>query len=101
MNGHLLGTETLNQKEHQIIFKRIGEYATDVEFHHVHIPIQLGELTQAADKAMEIINLYATNIHKETLMHYRLDNRYPHESRAQIYADLLIHQNQFVQNNLA
>ena len=82
VNGRLLVTETHNQKEHQIIFKRIGEYAIDVEFHHVHIPIQLGELTQVADKAMEIINIYATNIHKEMLIHYRLDNRYLEESPA-------------------
>ena len=50
VNGYLLGTETLDQKQHQIIFKRITEYATNVEFHHVHIQIQLGELTQVANK---------------------------------------------------
>ena len=38
VNGHLLSTESLDQQEHQVIFQRIGEYATDVEFHHVHIP---------------------------------------------------------------
>ena len=42
VNGHLLSTESLDQQEHQVIFQRIGEYATDVEFHHVHIPVPPG-----------------------------------------------------------
>ena len=66
VNGHL------DQTEHQIIFRQIGKYETDVEFHHVHIPIQLGTQIEIADRAMEIIDLYTTNIYKEMLMHYEL-----------------------------
>jgi hypothetical protein len=38
---HLLTTEDLNPEEHQIILRKIGDYAADVVFHHVHIPILL------------------------------------------------------------
>ena len=58
-NGHLLSTESLDQQNHQIIFQRIGEVATDVEFHHVQIPVPLGMQIQIADQAMQIINKYA------------------------------------------
>ena len=99
VNGHLLSTESLDQQEHQVIFQRIGEYATDVEFHHVHIPVPLGLQIQIADQAMAIINKYAHNIYQETLMHYHKDNRYPDEEKAVAYAKLITHQNQFVTNN--
>ncbi len=99
VNGHLLSTESLDQQEHQVIFQRIGDYATDVEFHHVHIPVPLGLQIQIADQAMELITKYAHNIHQETLMHYHKDNRYPDEEKAEAYATLLTHQNQFVTNN--
>ena len=101
VNGHLLTTENLDQQNHQVIFKRIGEYATDVEFHHVHIPVPLGLQVQVANQAMDIIKKYAQNIHQETLMHYHKDNTYPDEEKAQAYATLLTHQNQFVTNNSA
>jgi hypothetical protein len=99
VNGYLLSTESLDQQNHQIIFQRIGEYATDVEFHHVHIPVPLGMQIQIADQAMEIINKYADNIHQETLMHYKEDHRYSDEKQAEAYATLLTHQNQFVNSS--
>ena len=99
VNGHLLTTESLDQQEHQIIFQRIGEYATDVEFHHVLIPVPLGLQIQIADQAMDIITKYAHNIHQETLMRYHKDNRYPDGQKEEAYATLLTHQNQFVTNS--
>ena len=82
VNGHLLSTGSLDQQNHQIIFHRIGEYATDVEFHHVHIPVQLGMQIQIADQAMKIINKYADNISQETLMHYKEHHRYCETGRS-------------------
>ena len=79
----------------------MGEFATVVEFHHVNIPIQLRNQIEIADKPIQIINLYASNIHKVPLMHYREDHLYTDETQAQAYADLLTHQNQFVQNSSA
>jgi hypothetical protein len=41
INGQLLTTKELNPKEQQIIFRRMGDYATDDTFHHFHIPVPL------------------------------------------------------------
>ena len=38
-NRNLSSNETLDQQNHQIIFQKVGEYATVAEFHHVHIPV--------------------------------------------------------------
>jgi hypothetical protein len=35
------------------------EYATDVKFHHMHIPIALNKINQIADKAIEKVKGYA------------------------------------------
>ena len=99
VNGHQLTTETLNTKEHQIIFKRVGEYATDVQFHHVHIPINLGKQIKIAEEAKQIITQYAHAIYQDTLKHYNKDNKWPEEEKAKQYAHLLTIQNNFVANS--
>ena len=99
IDGLLLTTETLNTKEHQIIFKRVGEYAPDVQFHHVHIPVNLGKQVNIAKEAKQIILQYAHNIYQETLMQYHQDNKFPEEEKAKQYANLLTIQNIFVINN--
>ena len=98
INGHLVTVEALNPAEHQIIFKRIGEYATNVEYHHIHIPVNLMEQVAVADKAKHMISHYAETIYQETLMHYHQDNQYPDEQKAKAYANLLKDQNTFVAN---
>ena len=55
VNGHLLSTENLDQSEHQIIFKNIGSYATEVEYHHIRIPVDLQAVQLTADQAWSII----------------------------------------------
>ena len=99
INGHLLTTENLDQAEHQIIFKNIGIYATKVEFHHIHIPVDIQSIELTAEQAMSIIKNYAHNIMQETLMHYHQDNPYPDEQKARAYATLLQNQNTFAVNN--
>ena len=99
VNGHLLVTETLDQNKHQVIFKRIGELATDVNFHHIHIPVQMADQIGITDQAKKIISRYTVNIYQETLMHYHQDNRYPDEAKAKEYAELLMHQNNYVANS--
>jgi hypothetical protein len=51
INGQLLTTKELNSKEHQVIFRKVDEYATYVIFHH--IPISLERMNQTADKAIK------------------------------------------------
>ena len=62
VDGHLLTTQELNATEHQVIFKRIGEYATDVLFHHIHIPVNLQQQMGIGSQAMSIIQNFANNV---------------------------------------
>jgi cytolysin (calcineurin-like family phosphatase) len=89
LNGQLLTIEHLNPQEHQIFFRQMGEYAKDVKFHHVHIPIYLDRINQVADKAIEKAKAYAKNVNKESKMHYHEDNQYADNKKSQGYARLL------------
>jgi hypothetical protein len=53
INGQLLTTEDLHPKEHQIFFRRMGENATGVNFHHEHIPISLDKVNHVADSIIQ------------------------------------------------
>jgi hypothetical protein len=55
IDEQFLTTEELNPKEHQIIFGRMGDYATDVMFHHIHIPISLDIINEVANTAISKI----------------------------------------------
>jgi hypothetical protein len=96
INGQLLTTEELNPKEHQIIFRRMGDYATDVTFHHVHIPVSLDMINNVVDTAMVKIRSYAENVYQESLMHYHEDNQYADTRKAECYAKHITDQNLFV-----
>jgi hypothetical protein len=46
--------EELSTRGHQKIFKRMVDYATDVTFHHIHIPIPLNMMINVvANTAMK------------------------------------------------
>ena len=60
-------TEELNPEEHQILFRKRGEYAVDVNFHHVHIPIHLNNIFLVADKAITIAEGYAKLISDQNI----------------------------------
>ena len=98
IDGQLLTTEELDPKEHQIIFRRIGDYATDVVFHHIHIPIPLDKINEVSDKAISKIKAYAENVYQESMMHYHDDNQYADSKKAEGYAKLITEQNLFVVN---
>jgi hypothetical protein len=66
--GQLLAIEKLNPKEHQIIFRRMGANATDVIFHHVHIPISLNKINEVVNKAIGKNEAFAENVYQETMM---------------------------------
>ena len=68
----------------------------DVNFHHVHIPINLNKIFQVADKAISKIKAYASNVYQESMMHYHKDNQYADSKRAEGYAKLISDQNIFV-----
>jgi hypothetical protein len=96
INGQLLTTEQLNPKEHQIIFRRMSDYATDVTFHHIHIPVLLGMINKVADMAIAKIRSYAVNVYQESMMHYHEDNQYADTKKGEGYAKLIADQNLFV-----
>jgi hypothetical protein len=49
----LLTTEEVNPKEPQIIFRRMGDYATDVTFPHIQMAISFNIIINVADTAMK------------------------------------------------
>jgi hypothetical protein len=71
---HLLTTEELDPKELQIIFRRIGDYATDVVFHRIHFLIPLDKINQVS--SLKYSNLKKKGICKKcaSLTHYEKDN---------------------------
>jgi hypothetical protein len=92
----LLTTEELNARDHQIIFRRMGDYATDVTFHHVHIPVPLDMINNVANTAMAKIRSYAKFLYHESMMHYHEDNQYAGTRKAEGCAKLITDQNLFV-----
>jgi hypothetical protein len=74
------------------------EYATDVKFHHVHIPLFLGKINQVADKAIEKVQTYVKNVFEESMMHYHKDNQYADNKKSQRYARLITDHNIFETN---
>jgi hypothetical protein len=71
----LLTTEELKLREHQIIYRRMGDYAKDVTFPHIHIPISLIKINVVANTAMTKIRSYGENIYQESITHYHQDNQ--------------------------
>jgi hypothetical protein len=56
---------------HQVVFKRIGHYATDVLFHHVRILVNLSNVIETLRKAMQTIEAYIKNVHQQLLMYFK------------------------------
>jgi hypothetical protein len=42
-------------KNYQVVFKKIGNYATDVHFHHIHIPLNISKIMVTLERTMENI----------------------------------------------
>jgi hypothetical protein len=54
----------------------MGELATDIKFHHVHIPISLDMINFVGEKAIEKLKAYAKNVYQESMMHSHENNQY-------------------------
>jgi hypothetical protein len=52
---HFSFKQDLDPKEHHLFFRRMGDFDTDVIFHHEHIWISLNKINQVADKIIEEI----------------------------------------------
>ncbi len=44
-----------NVQNHQVVFKRIGNYATNVHYHHVRMPVNLSKIIDTPTEAMQHI----------------------------------------------
>ena len=89
------------QSNHQVVFKSIGTYATNVNYHHVRIPLPLGEFEETPAKAMKIIEKYTHNIFTNSLEYFKQDprNYQVPQAIAEEAAILTQNQNMFVFNN--
>jgi hypothetical protein len=74
----------------------MGDYVTDVKFHHIHIPVPLDVINDVANTAMAKIKIYAENVYQESMMHYHEDNQYADTRKALSYAKLITDQSLFV-----
>jgi hypothetical protein len=60
-------------QNHQIAFKRIGNYATDMHFHHISIPVHLTKITKTPVKAAEAITKFIKNVYQQSFNSLRYE----------------------------
>jgi hypothetical protein len=56
-----------NVQSHQVVFKRIGHYATNVHYHHIRIPGNLSKIISTPTEAMEHIKVYVKDVCEQTV----------------------------------
>jgi ABC-type transporter MlaC component len=63
----------INKKDrtHQVVFKRIGNYMTDLHFHLVRIPENLSNIIETPRKALKAIETYIKNVYQQSLMYHK------------------------------
>jgi hypothetical protein len=63
----------INKEEqtHQVVFKRIDNYATDAHYHHIRILVNLSKIIYTLVKAMETIETHIKNMYHQSLMYYK------------------------------
>ena len=100
-NGNPTQSQSQTKNTHQVVFKSIGTYATNVHYHHVRIPVPIGNFTETPKKAMKLIEKYTHNIYTNSLTYFKMDprNYQVPDVVAQEAAILTQNQNMFVYNN--
>jgi hypothetical protein len=51
-----------NVQDHQVVFKGIGNYSTNVHYHHVRIPVNLSKIINTPTEAMQHIRTYVKDV---------------------------------------
>jgi hypothetical protein len=64
-----------NMQNHQVVFKRIGNYATNVHYHHVRIPVNLSKIMDTPAEAMQHIKTYVKEVYEQSIRYYRDEKR--------------------------
>ncbi len=54
------------QQNHRIVFKRMGNYTTDVHFHRNRLPVNLTKIIKTPVKALETITKFVNNIYQQS-----------------------------------
>jgi hypothetical protein len=80
-----------NVQNHQVVFKRIGNYATNVHYHHVRIPVNLSKINETPTVAMQHMRTYVKEVYEQSLMYYRDEGRgnMVHKHQAHLAATLV------------
>ena len=89
-----------DDKTHQVVFKRIGNYATDVHFHNIRIPVNLSTVIETPMKAMRQVKAFVNNVYQISLVYYREDH-HPNtvdKHQAHVAAQLVKESSDFVMN---
>jgi hypothetical protein len=64
-----------NLQNHQVLFKRIGNYATNVIYHHIRISVNLSKIIDTPTETMQHIKTYVKNVYEQTVHYYRDETR--------------------------
>jgi hypothetical protein len=62
-------------RTHQVGFKRIGNYATDVHFDHIRILVNFSKVINTPVKAMSTKETYIQNVYQQYLMYSKDQQR--------------------------
>jgi hypothetical protein len=58
-----------NVQNHQVVFKHIGNHATNVHYHHVRIPVNLSKILETPTVAMQHMRTYVKEVNQQSLMY--------------------------------
>jgi hypothetical protein len=77
----------INKQEqtHQVVFKRIGNYATDVHNQHIPILVNLSKIIDTPVMAMITVESYVKNVYHQPLMYNTDKHQAPGGSTGQGY----------------
>jgi hypothetical protein len=68
-------TVNKNVQNHQVVFKRIGNYAANGHYHHVRIPVNLSKILDSPTEALQHMKTYAKEVYEQSLRYYRYERR--------------------------
>ena len=87
-------------QNHQVVFKRIGHYATNVHYHHVRIPVDLSKIIETPTLALQKMKGYVKDVYQQSLMYYRDEGRgnVVDKHQAHLAATLIKEQSDYILN---
>jgi hypothetical protein len=62
-------------QNHQVLIKRIGNYATNVHYLHIRIPVNLSQIIDTPTEAMRHIRTYVKDVYEQAVRYNRDERR--------------------------